>query len=90
FKKGEFGISVFDYYKNQDFSRKVKLAYPDGKVEYKTIKHGEQLRIKQAGVIVDLTPDKPEIFNHDIIYISQQNLNGDAGISLTNWQTFYL
>ncbi|PEK55873.1 hypothetical protein CN590_28470, partial [Bacillus pseudomycoides] len=48
FNKGEFGISVYDYYKNQNFSKKIKVFYEDGKVEYKTIKHGQQLLIKQA------------------------------------------
>ncbi|PGC22151.1 hypothetical protein COM11_26260 [Bacillus pseudomycoides] len=90
FEKGVFGISVYDYYKSKDFSKKVKLAYPDGKVEFKTIKHGEQIKVKQVGTMVDLTPDEPDLFKHNIIYITQKNLNGDAGISLTNWQTFYL
>ncbi|MGG1340274.1 hypothetical protein ABE244_06795 [Bacillus toyonensis] len=98
FQKGEFGISVFDYYKNQNFSKKVKLAYPDGKVEYKTIKHGEQLRIKQAGTIVDLTPDEPDLSKHNLFYVSKGHLEGmygvfpggGTGIALTNWQTFYL
>ncbi|PEI40061.1 hypothetical protein [Bacillus pseudomycoides] len=90
FEKGVFGISVYDYYKSKDFSKKVKLAYPDGKVEFKTIKHGEQIKVKQVGTMVDLTPDEPDLFKHNIIYITQKNLNGDAGISLTNWKTFYL
>ncbi|MBJ8031920.1 cell wall-binding protein [Bacillus cereus group sp. N21] len=91
FKKGEFGITVFDYYKNQDFSQKVKIAYPNGKVEYKTIKHGQQLRIKDAGTVVDLTPDEPELSKHDILYITQKQLDeGKTGVSLTNFKTYYL
>ncbi|PDZ70754.1 hypothetical protein [Bacillus pseudomycoides] len=91
FKKGEFGISVFDYYKNKDFSKKIKIAYEDGKVEYKTIKHGEQIRIKQAGTMVDITPDEPDIYNHKILYITQEQLDeGITGISLTNFKTYYL
>ncbi|EOQ01543.1 hypothetical protein KOY_05276 [Bacillus cereus VDM021] len=91
FKKGEFGVTVFDYYKNQDFSQKVKIAYPNGKVEYKTIKHGQQLRIKDAGTIVDLTPDEPELSKHDILYITQKQLDeGKTGVSLTNFKTYYL
>lgn len=91
FKKGEFGISAFDYYKNKDFSKKVKIAYANGKVEYKTIKHGEQIRIKDAGTIVDLTPDEPELSKHDILYISQKQLDeGNTGVSLTNFKTYYL
>ncbi|MGF9992858.1 cell wall-binding protein [Bacillus mycoides] len=91
FKKGEFGITVFDYYKNQDFSQKVKIAYPNGKVEYKTIKHGQQLRIKDAGTIVDLTPDEPELSKHNILYITQKQLDeGNTGVSLTNFKTYYL
>ncbi|PEC22599.1 N-acetylmuramoyl-L-alanine amidase family protein [Bacillus cereus] len=91
FKKGEFGITVFDYYKNQDFSQKVKIAYPNGKVEYKTIKHGQQLRIKDAGTIVDLTPDEPELSKHNILYITQKQLDeGKTGVSLTNFKTYYL
>ncbi|MEA1012283.1 MULTISPECIES: N-acetylmuramoyl-L-alanine amidase family protein [Bacillus cereus group] len=91
FQKGEFGITVFDYYKDQNFSKKVKIAYADGKVEYKTIKHGQQLRIKQAGTIVDLTPDEPELSKHNLLYITQKQLDeGKTGVALTNWQTFYL
>ncbi|MED1058994.1 cell wall-binding protein, partial [Bacillus mycoides] len=91
FKKGEFGITVFDYYKNQDFSQKVKIAYPNGKVEYKTLKHGQQLRIKDAGTIVDLTPDEPELSKHDLLYITQKQLDeGKTGVSLTNFKTYYL
>lgn len=91
FKKGEFGITVFDYYKNQDFSQKVKIAYPNGKVEYKTIKHGQQLRIKDAGTIVDLTPDEPELSKHNMMYITQKQLDeGKTGVSLTNFKTYYL
>ncbi|PHF20566.1 cell wall-binding protein [Bacillus toyonensis] len=91
FQKGEFGISAFDYYKNKDFSKKVKIAYANGKVEYKTIKHGEQIRIKDAGTIVDLTPDEPELSKHDILYISQKQLDaGNTGVSLTNFKTYYL
>ncbi|WP_433772481.1 N-acetylmuramoyl-L-alanine amidase family protein [Bacillus wiedmannii] len=91
FQKGELGITVFDYYKNQNFSKKVKIAYADGKVEYKTIKHGQQLRIKQAGTIVDLNPDEPELSKHNLLYITQKQLDeGKTGVALTNWQTFYL
>lgn len=91
FKKGEFGISAFDYYKNQDFSKKVKIAYANGKVEYKTIKHGEQILIKKAGTIVDLTPDEPSLSKHDILYITQKQLDeGSTGVSLTNFKTYYL
>ncbi|WP_176520539.1 N-acetylmuramoyl-L-alanine amidase family protein [Bacillus thuringiensis] len=91
FQKGEFGISAFSYNKNKDFSKKVKIAYANGKVEYKTIKHGEQIRIKDAGTIVDLTPDEPELSKHDILYISQKQLDeGNTGVSLTNFKTYYL
>ncbi|PGZ74684.1 N-acetylmuramoyl-L-alanine amidase family protein [Bacillus sp. AFS029637] len=91
FQKGEFGITVFDYYKDQNFSKKVKIAYADGKIEYKTIKHGQQLRIKQAGTIVDLNPDEPELSKHNLLYITQKQLDeGKTGVALTNWQTFYL
>ncbi|AIK39682.1 hypothetical protein BG07_1329 [Bacillus pseudomycoides] len=91
FNKGEFGISVYDYYKNQNFSKKIKVFYEDGKVEYKTIKHGQQLLIKQAGIIVDLTPDASNLYEHDTYYITQKQLDaGNTGIALTNWQTYYL
>ncbi|MBJ7930877.1 MULTISPECIES: hypothetical protein [Bacillus cereus group] len=91
FQKGEFGISVFDYYKDKNFSKKVKLAYPNGQVEFKTIKHGEQIRIKEAGTIVDLTPDEPELSKHNLLYITQKQLDeGNTGVSLTNFKTYYL
>ncbi|XLP22007.1 N-acetylmuramoyl-L-alanine amidase family protein [Bacillus toyonensis] len=91
FQKGEFGISVFDFYKDKSFSKKVKIAYANGKVEYKTIKHGEQIRIKDAGTIVDLTPDEADLSKHDILYITQKQLDeGNRGVSLTNFKTYYL
>ena len=91
FQRGEFNISVFDYYKNQNFSKKVKLLYSNGQVEYKTLKHGEQLSIKQVGTIVDLNPDTPELSKHDLLYITQKQLDeGKTGISLTNFGTYYL
>ncbi|MBJ8009342.1 cell wall-binding protein [Bacillus cereus] len=91
FNKGEFGISAFDFYKDKNFSKTVKLSYPNGKVEYKTIKHGQQIRIKDAGTIVDLTPDEPELSKHDILYITQKQLDeGNTGVSLTNFKTYYL
>ncbi|WP_229193968.1 hypothetical protein [Bacillus cereus] len=91
FQRGEFCISVFDYYKDQNFSKKVKLLYPSGQVEHKIIKHGEQLSIKEAGTIVDLNPDAPELSNHDLLYITQQQLDeGNTGVSLTNFKTYYL
>ncbi|MBJ8009957.1 hypothetical protein JDS88_28565, partial [Bacillus cereus] len=91
FNKGEFGISVYDYNKNQNFSKRIKIFYKDGKVEYKTIKHGQQLLIKQAGIIVDLTPDASDPYEHDMYYITQKQLDdGNTGIALTNWQTYYL
>ncbi|MCU5181921.1 hypothetical protein [Bacillus toyonensis] len=91
FNKGELGISVYDYYKNQNFSKRIKIFYKDGKVEYKTIKHGQQLLIKQSGIIVDLNPDASDPYKHDILYITQKQLDeGNTGIALTNWQTYYL
>ncbi|PEL82503.1 hypothetical protein CN609_10390 [Bacillus wiedmannii] len=91
FQRGEFCISVFDYYKNQNFSKKVKLLYPSGQIEHKTIKHGEQLSIKEVGTIVDLNPDALVLSNHDLLYITQQQLDeGKTGISLTNFGTYYL
>ncbi|PEQ29737.1 hypothetical protein [Bacillus thuringiensis] len=91
FNIGEFGISVYDYYKNQNFSKRIKIFYKDGKVEYKTIKHGQQLLIKQAGIIVDLNPDASYLYERDVYYITQKQLDeGNTGIALTNWQTYYL
>ncbi|MEK4605576.1 hypothetical protein MHH42_32110 [Bacillus sp. FSL L8-0099] len=91
FNKGEFGISVYDYYKNQNFSKRIKIFYKDGKVEYKTIKHGQQLLIKQAGIIVELNPDASDLYERDVYYITQKQLDeGTTGIALTNWQTYYL
>lgn len=91
FQKGEFSISVFDYYKDKNFSKKVKIAYADGNVEYKTIKHGQQIRIKQAGTIVDLTPDEPSPSKHDILYITQKQLDeGKTGVALATFKTYYL
>ncbi|WP_194145265.1 hypothetical protein [Bacillus wiedmannii] len=91
FKQGQFAISVFDFYKNQNFSKKIKLGYRDGRIEYKTVKHSEQLIIKEAGVLVDFTPDEANPNKHEVIMVTQSALDrGHVGVSTTNWQTFYL
>ncbi|EJS62399.1 hypothetical protein ICU_04992 [Bacillus cereus BAG2X1-1] len=91
FGQEQFAISVFDFYKNPDFSKKIKIGYPDGTVAYKTVKHGEQLVIKQAGVLIDLDPDSEKAVEGDVHYITQNILySGNLGVSLINWQTFYL
>ncbi|RAN67615.1 hypothetical protein B5P40_24325, partial [Bacillus sp. SRB_8] len=44
-----------------------------------------------AGIIVDLHPDASDLYEHDMYYITQKQLDGgNTGIALTNWQTYYL
>lgn len=86
FKQGQFGISVFDVTKHPIFSKKIKIGYPDGTIEYKTIKYNEEFIIKQVGTLIDLDPDA----EGEIYYISQHLLNSNSGIALTNNLTYYL
>ncbi|EJQ90894.1 hypothetical protein II1_05235 [Bacillus cereus MC118] len=40
---------------------------------------------------MDLNPDASDLYKHDILYIKQKQLDeGNTGIALTNWQTYYL
>ncbi|PGO74599.1 hypothetical protein CN980_16225 [Bacillus cereus] len=99
FKQGQFAITVFNFYKNQDFCKRVKLLNPDGTTEIRTINHGEQLIIKQPGTLVKLNYD-PSAYHTDqyadgtqgnYIYVTQSMIDqGNLGISIANWQTFYL
>lgn len=91
FKKVNLVLVCMIIIKNQNFSKRIKIFYKDGKVEYKTIKHGQQLLIKQAGIIVDLNPDASNLYERDVYYITQKQLDeGNTGSALTNWQTYYL
>lgn len=97
FNKGEFSISVFDYYKDQNFSKKIRVHQSGWYKDY-TIKHGEQFTIKQSGAIIELDPKDgdPKDVGYDPskgILITDDLLTRDkdrVGIALTNWQTFYL
>ncbi|MGG1152966.1 hypothetical protein [Bacillus wiedmannii] len=92
FKKGEFAISVFDYYKNKNFSKKLKIYHPDGTVEDKIVKHGEQLIIRKAGTIIYYPRNVGIDRNIDkYVIVSKKMLNeGSKGIALTNFQTYFL
>lgn len=95
FNKGQFAISVFDYYKNKDFSKTVKIYYDDTrfgyKVEEKTIKHGEQLIITEPRTIVAFYPDENNKSKREVFMVTQEHLNtGNTGVALTNFQNYYL
>ncbi|MDM5431133.1 hypothetical protein [Bacillus mycoides] len=92
FKTGEFAITVFDFYKNQNFSKTVRVYNYEGNF-YKnyTIKHGEQLVIKEEGVLILLNPEETNLTKQNFVHVTREMLHeGNLGLSLTNWQTFYL
>ncbi|TKH21779.1 hypothetical protein FC697_14865 [Bacillus wiedmannii] len=95
FQKGKFAISVFDFYKNKNFSKKVKIYYDNtrfgDKVEEKTIKHGEQLIITEPRTIVAFYPDENDQSKQETFLVTQEHLNmGNKGVALSNWQTYYV
>ncbi|EOP69110.1 hypothetical protein KOW_04944 [Bacillus cereus VDM006] len=91
FKSGEFNISMHHTKDDSNFTKTIKVLYPDGKSEIHKLKSGQQLQIKEAGTIVDLNPDAESISKHDLLYITQAQLDeGKTGIALNQAKTIYV
>ncbi|QWH15399.1 cell wall-binding protein (plasmid) [Bacillus mycoides] len=83
FNAGEFNISMHHTKDDSNFTRPVKVLYPNGKSEIHTLKSGQQLKITEAGTIVDLNPYAKSASEHNLLYITQEQLNeGKTGVAL--------
>ncbi|MEW9576058.1 RICIN domain-containing protein [Bacillus toyonensis] len=91
FEPGAFYISMYHTKAQWGFSREIKIYYPDGKNEYYQIRPGQQLKITEAGTMVDLDPSSISVTNDDIIYITQQQLDeGNTGVGLNESNAVYV
>ncbi|PFF88511.1 cell wall-binding protein [Bacillus cereus] len=91
FKSGEFNISMHHTKDDSNFTRPVKVLYPNGKSEIHKLKSGQQLKITEAGTIVDLNPYAESTSEHNLLYITQEQLNeGKTGVALNQSITIYV
>ncbi|WP_018766968.1 N-acetylmuramoyl-L-alanine amidase family protein [Bacillus sp. 105MF] len=91
FKSGEFNISMHHTKNDTNFTKTIKVLYPNGKSEIHKLKSGQQLQITEAGTIVDLNPDAGSVSEHDLLYITQAQLDeGKTGIALNQAKTIYV
>ncbi|PFE09039.1 N-acetylmuramoyl-L-alanine amidase family protein [Bacillus cereus] len=91
FKSGEFNISMHHTKGDSNFTRTIKVLYPDGKSEMKDLKSGQQLKITEPGTVVDLKPFAESVSEHDLLYITQAQLNeGKTGVALNQVTTVYV
>ncbi|WP_369899472.1 cell wall-binding protein [Bacillus manliponensis] len=91
FKSGEFNISMHHTKEDSSFTKMIKVLYPNGKIEIHTLKSGQQLKITEAGTIIDLNPDAKSASEHDLLYITQEQLNeGKTGVALNQAYTAFV
>ncbi|WP_304522004.1 RICIN domain-containing protein [Bacillus toyonensis] len=91
FKSGEFNISMYHTKNDLNFEKPVKVLRPNGETKTYHLKSGQELKITEAGTIVDLYPDENSLENHDFLYITQAQLNeGKTGVGLNQEKTIYL
>ncbi|EJR29943.1 N-acetylmuramoyl-L-alanine amidase family protein [Bacillus mycoides] len=91
FESGAFYISMYHTKAQWGFSRQIKIYYPDGKNEYYQIRPGEQLKITEAGTMIDLNPSSFSSTFDDILYITQQQLaDGNTGVALNESNAIYV
>ncbi|PER82268.1 RICIN domain-containing protein [Bacillus cereus] len=91
FKTGEFNISMYHTQNDLNFEKPVKLLSPNGEIKTYHLKSGQELKITEAGTIVDLNPDENSLENHDFLYITQAQLDeGITGVALNQEKTVYV
>ncbi|OTW94189.1 hypothetical protein BK702_03005 [Bacillus thuringiensis serovar cameroun] len=91
FKSGEFNISMYHTKNDLNFERSVKVLRPNGEIKTYHLKSGQELKITEAGTILDLYPDENSLENHDFLYITQAQLDeGKTGVGLNQEKTIYL
>ncbi|EJQ39868.1 hypothetical protein IEI_05487 [Bacillus wiedmannii] len=87
FTSGEFNISMYHTQGDSNFLKPVKVRYPNGKIELHQLRSGQQLKITEAGAIIDLNPNAASISEHDLLYITQAQLDeGKTGVVMNQGQ----
>ncbi|MCM3736135.1 cell wall-binding protein [Bacillus cytotoxicus] len=87
FTSGEFNISMYHTQGDSNFVKQVKVRYPNGRIENHQLKSGQQLKITDAGAIIDLNPNAANISEHDLLYITQAQLDeGKTGVAINQGQ----
>ncbi|TXR61235.1 cell wall-binding protein [Bacillus sp. AY18-3] len=87
FTSGEFNISMYHTQGDSNFLKPVKVRYPNGRIEIHQLKSGQQLKITEAGAIIDLNPNGANVSEHDLLYITQAQLDeGKTGVVINQGQ----
>ncbi|MGH1044137.1 N-acetylmuramoyl-L-alanine amidase family protein [Bacillus mycoides] len=87
FTSGEFNISMYHTQGDSNFLKPVKVRYPDGRIEIHQLRSGQQLKITEAGAIIDLNPNGANVSEHDLLYITQAQLDeGKTGVVINQGQ----
>ncbi|OFD68772.1 N-acetylmuramoyl-L-alanine amidase family protein [Bacillus mycoides] len=87
FTSGEFNISMYHTKGDLNFIKEVKVRYPNGRIETHQLKSGQQLKITDAGAIIDLNPNAANVSEHDLLYITQAQLDeGKTGVVINQGQ----
>ncbi|MBE7106775.1 cell wall-binding protein [Bacillus cereus] len=87
FASGEFNISMYHTKGDLNFTKSVKVRYPNGNIEIHQLKSGQQLKITEAGAIIDLNPTAASISERDVLYITQAQLDeGKTGVVMNQGQ----
>ncbi|PEK00226.1 N-acetylmuramoyl-L-alanine amidase family protein [Bacillus wiedmannii] len=87
FKSGEFNISMYHTQGDLNFLKQIKVRYPNGKIEIHQLKSGQQLKVTEAGAIIDLNPNAANVSEHDLLYITQAQLDeGKTGVVINQGQ----
>ena len=87
FTSGEFNISMYHTQGDSNFLKPVKVRYPNGKIELHQLRSGQQLKITEAGAIIDLNPNGANVSEHDLLYITQAQLDeGKTGVVMNQGQ----
>ncbi|MGE7874477.1 N-acetylmuramoyl-L-alanine amidase family protein [Bacillus paramycoides] len=87
FTSGEFNISMYHTQGDENFLKPVKVRYPNGRIETHQLKSGQQLKITEAGAIIDLNPNAANVSEHDLLYITQAQLDeGKTGVVMNQGQ----
>jgi hypothetical protein len=91
FQTGEFNISMYHTQNDSNFSKPVKVLRPNGQIVTHQLKSGQQLKITDAGTIIDLNPNAESLANRDLLYITQAQLDdGKTGVALNQAKTMYV
>ena len=87
FTSGEFNISMYHTQGDVNFLKPVKVRYPNGRIEIHQLRSGQQLKITEAGAIIDLNPNAANVSEHDLLYITQAQLDeGKTGVVMNQGQ----